>query len=504
MSKGKVFLVGSGPGDPGLLTLKGKDLLEKADVIIFDRLGGTENIEFAKKSAELIDVGKQSGLHNIPQEKINEILVKKALEGKNVVRLKGGDPMVFGRGAEELQALITENIDFEIVPGVSSAISGPTYAGIPITHRDFASSLAIITGHEAVGKPESSIPWSSLAEMDTILILMGVGNLKKITEKLLENGKSSDSPVAIIENATVGSQRVAEGTLANILGIAEKAKIKSPALIVIGECVKLREKFSWFERRPLFGKQFIITRPLEQSFELASLLQAAGSKVFVCPTIRIEPIEPNPGLHNFFENLPDFRDLIFTSVNGVRIFWKKLQELGKDARILAGKNLICIGPATAQETKKFGVNPDFVPERYVSEEFIPFFRGLKPAKVACLRAERARDFLPLELKKMGYEVEIFPLYKTIFEDNIDSEVVDCLNANKIDGVVFTSSSTVEGFVAASDAKKIDREKIRGLAIGPITGETCRQMGIQVLCESSEYTSKGLVNAITSFFNPLKK
>ncbi|MBF0409116.1 MAG: uroporphyrinogen-III C-methyltransferase [Candidatus Riflebacteria bacterium] len=499
MKKGIVYLVGSGPGDPGLLTLRAKELLEKADVIVYDRLGADEVLPFANPEAELIDVGKIPGLHNTPQEIINEIIRNKALEGRTVVRLKGGDPFVFGRVSEELTTLCDAGVDYEVVSGVSSAIAGPAYAGIPLTDRKFASSVVFVTGHEAEGKTNSNIPWQSISGIDSIVILMGIGNLSSITQKLIQFGRNPESSVAIIEKATTPLQRTVEGTLASISEIAIREKVTSPALIVIGDTVSQRSIFKWYEKRPLFGRSLILTRPLEQSRDLSDHLRKLGAAVHVCPTIKIQPIECNQTLTRFFSDIGNFRDLVFTSINGVRIFWEKLFGAGYDARLLSGKNILCIGPSTSAEMKKYGIKADFVPEKYVAEEIIPWFKKRDPARVALLRAEKAREILPLELEKAGYSVEIITLYKTIFTRELSVLAKEKLVEGKIDGVLFTSSSTVESFAEAIAEAGISNSLISAFTIGPVTSDTCRIHGIKIVAEASEYTSSGLAEAVKNYF-----
>ncbi|GAB4274620.1 MAG: uroporphyrinogen-III C-methyltransferase [Candidatus Rifleibacteriota bacterium] len=495
---GKVFLVGAGPGDPGLITVKGLELIRSADVIVFDQLGTAAFLDKCQPGCELIDVGKFSGNHKVPQDEINEILVEKAKEGKKVVRLKGGDPFVFGRGGEELQRLSEEGIDFEVVPGITSAISAPAYAGIPVTHRDYTSTLAIVTGHEA-DKESSAIDWQALAGIGTLVFLMGVKKLPDIARNLIEHGKNPKTPAALIQHGTLPIQKTVVGTLDTIVDVVKHEGIKAPAVTIIGDTVNLREHLRWFEKKPLFGRKIVVTRSRHQASNLLEQLKELGADAIEFPTIRIVQHLDNSLFNEFMQRFDKFSCLVFTSVNGVEGFIESLINAKKDLRALGGKKIICIGPATAKAFIRRGIIPDFVPKTYVAESLLPYFAERKPAKVALLRAEKARETLPKALEQIGYEVEIFPVYHTEYENTNNKAVINLLESERIDLVTFTSSSTVEGFYRAIENSQIDPESIPAAVIGPITEETAKEKKFNILCRAEEYTIPGLINAIVKHF-----
>ncbi len=498
-SIGKVFLVGAGPGDPGLITVRGRTLIETADVIVYDQLGAPTFLSLARPGAELIDVGKKAGRHTVPQEEINRLLVEHGLRGKQVVRLKGGDPMVFGRGGEELEALAEAGVPFEVVPGVSSAVAGPSYAGIPLTHRDCTTALAIATGHEADLKEESTIPWRSLSGINSAVFLMGVNRLSHIVDRLIEQGRPSSTPIALIENATTPRQRTVTGTLADIAARAKEADIRPPALIVIGEVVRYREQLSWFEKRPLFGRCIAVTRAAAQAGQLADRLLSLGAEVLLTPAIRPIPINPNPVFDTFLTNINSYRDLIFTSVNGVEVFFDLLLKQGKDARLLAGRSIICIGPATGDACRRHGIVPDFIPETFVAESLLPWFESRPPSRAALLRAATAREILPEGLRQHGYQVDIIPLYRTEFVPSAGADLLERLQAGTVDAVTFTSSSTVDAFCQWIANTTINRAAIPAVAIGPITAATCREQGLIPIAEAAVHTIPGLIDLLVQRF-----
>lgn len=496
---GMVSLVGAGPGDPGLLTIRGRELIERADVIVYDQLGAPTLLGLARPDAEMIDVGKRASNHTMVQEDINTVLIEKAAAGKSVVRLKGGDPLVFGRGGEEMEALASAGIPFEMVPGVSSAIAGPGYAGIPVTHRSCTPTMAIVTGHEADDPANGQFPWNSLAGIGTVVILMGVGRMRQIAQHLVEAGKPASTPVAVIEQATTPDQRTVTGTLADIADRAGAAGVKAPALIVVGEVVSYHDRLAWFERRPLFGKTIVVTRSRAQASDLVAALTNLGAKVITAPAIRIERLHPNPALDAFFRDFDSYRDLVFTSVNGVEGFIAGLLERGLDLRRLAGKNLVCIGPATADAFRKRSISPEFVPETYVAESLVPWFQARPPASVAILRAEEAREMLPQALRQLGCQVEIVPLYRTVRGEPAEPALIEALRNGRVDAVTFTSSSTVERFLELISPSGLDPKKIPGVAIGPITAETARRCGVPLLATAPTFTIPGLVQTLLELF-----
>jgi len=498
--KGKVYLVGAGPGDPGLITLKGLKVLEKADTVIYDYLANPELLSHCREDAELIYVGKKGGSHTLSQEEINKLLAKKALEGKLVVRLKGGDPFLFGRGGEEIEELIKHGIPFEVVPGVTSAIAVPAYAGIPVTHRNFTSTLAIVTGHEAEGKEESRIDFSALAKLGTLIFLMGVKNLPHIVENLIKEGKSQDTPCAVIQWGTTPKQKVATGTLENIVDKVAEAGITAPAIIVVGEVVSLREKFKWFENKPLFGKRILVTRTREQASKLKEALVELGAQVFEVPTIKVEYILNDETLTKL-KKLPKYDWLVFTSENGVIAFISALAKLDLDLRFIANQKVAVIGPGTESALKKYFIKPDLKPEKdYTQEGLLSAFSSveLKGKKILLLRAKVARDVLPKGLAELGANVEILPVYETKLPEESKEKLISILRQG-IDVITFTSSSTVENFFKLLEGTEVEPSKVWFAVIGPITANTLRQYGFEPEIIAKENTIPGLVSAILEYF-----
>jgi uroporphyrinogen III methyltransferase/synthase len=498
--KGKVYLVGAGPGDPGLITLKGLKVLQKANTVIYDYLANPELLSYCREDAELIYVGKKGGNHTMSQEEINKLLAKKALEGKLVVRLKGGDPFLFGRGGEEIEELIKHGIPFEVIPGVTSAIAVPAYAGIPVTHRNFTSTLAIVTGHEAEGKRESKIDFSALAKLGTLIFLMGVKNLPHIVENLIKEGKSQDTPCAVIQWGTTPKQKVAIGTLENIVDKVAEAGITAPAIIVVGEVVSLREKFKWFETKPLFGKRILVTRTREQASKLKEALVELGAQVFEVPTIKVEYILNGETLTKLKE-LPKYDWLVFTSENGVIAFFSALAKLDLDLRFIANQKVAAIGPGTESALKKYFIKPDLRPEKdYTQEGLLAVFSlvDLKGKRVLLIRAKVARDVLPKGLAELGANVEILPIYETKLPEESKEKLVSILRQG-VDVITFTSSSTVENFFKLLEGTEVKLSKVLFAVIGPITANTLRQYGFEPEIIAKENTIQGLVSAILEYF-----
>ncbi len=493
-----VFLVGAGPGDAGLITVRGLDLVKRADVIIYDQLGTAAFLSQAKPDCEMYDVGKFAGNHKVTQDDINALLAKKAAEKKLVVRLKGGDPFVFGRGGEEMQYLIERGHAVEVVPGVTSAISAPCYAGIPITQRGFTASLAVVTGHEAE-KEGSDLNWQALAGIGTVVFLMGVKNLPQICRNLIAAGRAPETPVAMVQNGTLPTQRTVTGTLATIPEIALKEGIQPPAVTVVGEVVALRSQLAWFEKRPLFGRRIAVTRSRLQASGLVAELQSLGAQVIECPTIKIVQHHSSDAFKSFIARSKEFEHLVFTSVNGVTGFIEALHEQKLDLRFLGGKKIVCIGPATAAAFTDRGINPDFVPETYVAEALFPWFEKLPPAGVAILRAEKAREVLPQALTQLGHRVEVVPLYHTEYEKPDSSEIIAAIRESNLDLITFSSSSTAEGLASLLADSDVAPAMIPAAVIGPITAETCRKLGFNIKVEAEEFTIPGLVKAMQSYF-----
>src|SRR5579862_1184060 len=413
---GKVYLVGAGPGDPGLLTLRAAALLAGAQVLLYDALAADSIVAMAPPSCERIFVGKRGGDHAMAQSEIEALAIAKAREGKRVVRLKGGDPFVFGRGGEEAQAFYAAGIPFEIVPGITSAVAAPAYAGIPVTHRSYCSAFTVVTGHEDPLKEASSLDWSKLAdEHRTLVFLMAIENLRAIAQRLVDNGLTAGTPAAIVQNGTRPTQRTVTGTLATIAADAEKAGIAAPAVLVVGEVVRAREQIRWFDRGVMFGKRVLVTRPRDQALEFARDLQGHGIEPIVAPTIAIEPPDDLRAAHRAIDELAHYQWVVFTSRNGVDAFFDRLHSLDADARYLGGIKLAAIGSATARRLEHFGVRADLLPGEYVGEEIA---RSLIEAahhgdRVLVYRAQEARDVLPQMLVDAGLDTTVVAAYKSV-------------------------------------------------------------------------------------------
>ena len=487
--KGNVILVGAGPGDPGLLTQKGREALEQAQVVVFDRLVSPAVLALIPPGAEAIDVGKESSHHLVPQDQINRILLEKALEGKRVVRLKGGDPFLFGRGGEELELLAEQGIDFQVVPGVTSALSVPAYAGIPVTHRDFCSSLHIITGHAKAGS-ELHIDFDALRRTGgTLVFLMGVGSLPKICQGLLEAGMEPSIPAAVVESGTLSSQRKVVSTLEKLPERARDARIKSPAIIVVGKVCGLSDRFDWFDRLPLKGKNVVVTRPADRIGTLAGQLRQLGADVTEYPCIRTVARQPSPQLDQAIENLSQYRWLVFTSPAGPGIFFDRLRSAGKDARTLAGLKLAAIGPKTASELERYGVMADLVPEVYDSEH-LAVAMAREEGPVLLCRASRGSSALPEIFAKNGIPFADIPCYDTVYENPDPSSVRVLLDKPVL--VSFTSASTVRGFVESLPG--VDLSHVVGCCIGPQTAAEAKKYGISVVT-AKEATVESLIECI---------
>ena len=499
--EGKVYLVGAGPGDPGLITLKAKRVLSEAEVVVYDYLAHKRIMAYVPNFAERIYVGKQAGRHTLSQKEINQLLIEKAREGKVVVRLKGGDPFIFGRGGEEAEALAKENVPFEIVPGVSSAIAVPAYAGIPLTHRSYASSVAFVTGHEDPTKVDSAINWEKLAMgVDTLVFLMGVGNLPFIVQKLIENGRSPKTPVAIVRWGTLPEQRTIVGNLEDIAELAKRERLRPPAIIVVGEVVNLRDLLNWWEEKPLFGKKILITRTREQAAEMAMELEDLGARCYIFPTIEVtDPSDFSP-LDSAISNISLYDWLIFTSVNGVYSFKRRLKKLGRDVRILGDIKIAVIGEKTSKALEDWGIRPDLMPSEFraeaLAEEILK--SDIRGKKVLLVRAEKAREVLPEKLKEMGARVDIVPAYRTVVPQYKRGEIEDILKGG-IDVITFTSSSTVIHLAKILDGDIGLLKDIAIACIGPITEKTAKDLGLKVDIMPDTYTTSALVKAIVSYF-----
>lgn len=501
---GKVFLVGAGPGDPGLITVKGARCIQQADVVVYDYLASPALLGHAEKKTELIYVGKKGGDHTLSQDGINALIAEKAEQGLVVARLKGGDPFVFGRGGEEAEVLINRKIPFEVVPGVTSAIAAPAYAGIPLTHRQFTSNVAFVTGHEDPEKSESAIDWPSLAKgIGTLVFFMGVKNLPKIIKNLLDNGKPGDTPAALIRWGTTTKQKTVTGTLDNIVERAENAGIKAPAIIIIGGVVSLRKTMNWFDNRPLSNKTVVITRAREQASSLVGALSDLGAECLEIPTIKVVPPDDFTRLDHAINHLHQYTWLVFTSVNGVKFFFNRLAENGLDARALGSIKTATIGPATSHQLSTYGVNSDIIPKSYRAESIIEAFQkeDVENKKILLPRAREARPILPVELNKMGAVVDEIAAYQTLIDSTDSGTLTARLESGTVDMITFTSSSTVRNFKSLLPPERFDTlmDGVTIASIGPITTDTARELGFSVHVTADVYTIPGLCDAIIDFY-----
>jgi len=505
MKTGKVYLVGAGPGDPKLLTLRGKECLEQAEVVIYDYLANPALLEHVRPEAERIYVGRRGRGEYGDQAEINRLMIDRARAGMIVVRLKGGDPFVFGRGGEEAEAVAEAGIPFEVVPGVTSAVAAPAYAGIPVTHRTLASSVALVTGHEDPLKLSPTVEWDRLASTSgTVVFLMGMKNLPAIVAHLTASGRPATTPVALIRWGTRAEQRTVIGTLADIVRKADEARLEPPTVIVVGEVVRLREKLNWFESRPLFGTTVLVTRPREQAGEFADLLAGYGARVLTMPTIAIvDPADWGP-LDRAIAELARYDWVIFTSVNGVRFFFDRLHALGRDARALGRARFCAIGPRTAEALAERGFKADLVPIEYQAEGVLEAIKkeDMKGARILIPRAEVARDLLPEELRARGADVTVAVAYRTVRPEADGAALKERLRRREIGVVTFTSSSSVRNYVALfadrAEASTLTANAVVA-CIGPITAETAESYGLKVGIRAKENTIPALAEAIGGHF-----
>jgi len=499
-----VYLIGAGPGDPGLISVKGLECLKKADVVIYDYLSNPRLLVHCRPEAEKIYVGKKGAQHTLEQEDINKLLVEKAAAGNVVARLKGGDPFVFGRGGEEAEALMEAGIPFEVVPGITAAVAAPAYAGIPVTHRDLTSTFALVTGHEDPTKEESAIDWAKLATgVGTLAFYMGVKNLPRIVEKLMKNGRSADTPVAVIRWGTMPEQKTVTGTLADIVERVKEAKITAPAITLVGEVVRMREHLNWFEARPLFGKRIVVTRSRAQASEFIEQLEGFGAEAIEMPTIKIADPEDFRPLDTAIDDIESFNWIVFTSVNAVGRFVDRLLQRGRDIRDLKGVKICAIGSATADEIRSYKLRVDLIPPKYVAESIIESLQTsgeIKGKRFLLPRADIARSLLPDEIAKLGGEAIEVDVYRTVLEEEADQQVIERLLSGEIDLVTFTSSSTVRNFAQLVGQDRLDqiKSKTRFASIGPITTQTAKELGIPIHIEASQHDIPGLVEAILAF------
>lgn len=499
---GTVYLVGVGPGDPGLITLKAIEKIRAADVLVYDYLANKKFLEYAKAGAEVIYVGKRGGCHTLPQDKINDVLIQKAGEGKIVARVKGGDPFIFGRGGEEAEALAEAGIPFEVVPGITAGIAVPAYAGIPITHRDYTTTATFITGHEDPVKAESSIYWDRIATgVGTIVFFMGMTNLEQNMNKLMENGRDPKTPVALIRWGTTPYQETLTGTVEDIAEKARSANFKPPAVSVVGGVVSLRNKLKWFDTKPLFGKVIVVTRAREQSSDFAEILERYGASVVEFPTIEMVPPASWDEVDGAIERLDVYDWAIFTSVNGVKYFIERLKSVGRDIRDLKGIKLCAVGPKTALEIEELGLRIDFVPKEYRAEGIIEGLGDVKEKRILIPRAEKARELLPEELTKMGALVDVVTAYKNVRPEGKAKEIRGLFLEGRIDVITFASSSSVTNFLDMFEegAGMQLIKDVKVASIGPITAQTAGKNGIETDIMPKESTIPAMAEAIVQYF-----
>ena len=486
----KVYLVGAGPGDPDLITWKGRKLLAIADSVLYDHLASEHLLELTRKDCERIYVGKKKAVRAYPQEEICAMMIERARRGLTVVRLKGGDPFIFGRGGEELEALADAGIPFEVVPGVTSPLGIAAYSGVPLTHRSHTKLVTFVTGHDVDG-----IDWSKVGQSETLVIFMGIASIREIARSIVAHGRSADTPAIAVRWGTRPDQETVAATLGTIADRIEQTQLKPPATVIIGEVVALHDRFNWFERLPLFGRKIVVTRSSGQAAEFSERLRALGADAIELPVISIQPPE-NPGpLDQAIETLASYDWLIFTSVNGVRFFLDRLDNSRRDLRSLKAR-ICAIGPATRQAVENLHLKVDLMPEEYVAESLVKSFSGERLAGLRILlpRAAVARDLIPTELGKLGAQVDVVEAYRNVVPADAGSRAREIFSGvNKPHWITFASSSAVKNLLAAAGRDALDGVRIA--SIGPVTSETARSNGLKVDVEAKQYTLDGLIQAI---------
>ena len=502
MKKGKVYLIGAGPGDPGLLTLKGRDALAHADVVIYDALISPQLLEWAKPGAVKIFAGKRGHRHIKEQTEINDIMARKAAQGKVVARLKGGDPFLFGRGGEEAAHLADQGIPFEIIPGVTSASGVASYAGIPLTNRRLSSMVTLVTGHEGEDKRTAQVEWSRISRESTLVIFMGLDRLPVITDLLQHHLWDEHLPAVAVQWGTTPQQKVVEGTLATIAQKAKEADLSSPVLVILGKVVSLRKKLRWFDTRPLFGKKIVITRAADQAPEFSRLLTDKGAEVLSFPTIQIAPPKSWTSVDQALRQIASYDWILFTSVNGVSLFFQRLKTLGGDIRDLKGLRIGAIGPKTSAKLQALGLKVDAFPNEYRAEALANVLGHVKGRSILLARAEEARDVLPKTLEARGARVTVAVVYRTLKPRHLSKEVKERLLNGDIDAVTFTSSSTVDGFMQHFTSREKRRifERTKAAAIGPITAATLKEHDVHPSIRAKRYTIEALAKALVKHFS----
>ena len=505
---GKVYLVGAGPGDPKLITLKGIECLQHADVVIYDLLIDVKLLEHCPAHTEKIYGGKMIGEQEERQAEIDDLMIRHAKAGKTVVRLKGGDPFIFGRGGEEALTLVEAGIDFEVVPGITSAIAAPAYAGIPLTHRSYSSSVAFVTGHSAALKPDSAIRWEQLATgVDTLVILMGVGHLREIAERLIQHGRPPNTPVSLVHWGTTPQQKTAAGTLVDIAQKAEAVNFRNPAVIVVGDVSILRKQLRWFDQKPLFGRRIIVTRARTQASDFAECLESYGAEVIQFPTIETQPIPDNAALDKAINQLSAYTWVIFTSVNAVEYFHRHLRESGKDTRSLGNARICAVGQKTVAALDQIGIRADYVPSQYRGAVLAAELEGVEGQKILLPRASIAADDLPNGLQDRGAIVDAIAIYETIKAGAEGRETLEVdLHNGRIDMVTFTSSSTVTNFLEMFDSHSsaVLLNQVHIAVIGPSTEAAAKANGLTVDIVAKQASVESLAEEIVEFYREKEK
>lgn len=494
---GKVYIIGVGPGDYKLITFKAAECIGKADVIVYDRLVNKKVLKYARKNAELVYAGKSAGLHSMSQDEINDIIVKKAKEGKIVARVKGGDPFLFGRGGEEAEECCDNAIEFEVVPGVTSAIAVPAYAGIPVTHRDYCSSLHIITGHETPDKDVSKLDYEVLAKLEgTLVFLMGIKNLELISESLIKHGKDKNTPVAVIEKGTTNEQRVVEGTLETIAQNCKEAEVSSPAVIVVGAVAAIWEKLNWFPRGKLFGKKILVTRPEGQADSLVQKIEELGGNALEVPVIAIDEYRDYTELDRALDNIGDYSWLAFTSSNGVRVFFKRMKDRKLDIRLLYCIKICAIGSTTASELYNLGLNVEYIPDEYTTAALLEGLGKLvkQREKLLLPRAYVEDDELVKGFNDSQIEYKNVPVYRAVTNWAVRDEMLEILKEKALDFITFTSPSTVRSFMEIAGDGNVDiLKEAKVVCIGPVTAKAAVEHGLKVDGVADVHTIDGLLD-----------
>jgi uroporphyrinogen III methyltransferase/synthase len=502
MKKGKVYLVGAGPGDAGLITVRGSELLRDADCIVYDRLVNPSLLKYVKKSAEIIEAGKRAGSHSYRQHEINELLIERAMQGKTVVRLKGGDPVIFARGAEEATSLADAGVEFEFVPGITAAVGAAEYAGIMLTHRDYSSAVALITGHEADDKQKSNVDWAALARFEgTLIFYMGVANLESITEELMKNRMSKDTPAAVIANATLPSQRIVTAKLVNIAQTCIDENIEPPAILIIGHAARPDERLNWFMRKPLFGQSIVVTRDAEGNTELAEKIIRQGGFAIEFAAIELKRLTDTSNFQKALKHIGSYDWVVFTSSNGVEMFFEMVGKSGKDARIFKKARVAAIGSITAARLKDFGIVANFVPDIFTGTELgrqLAKIEDLANRKILLLRSAIASKELADKLKGSGAVVDDIAIYTTEPSKGDATQIIEAIRQGRINWLTFTSSSTVRAFFEQIEPKLVKSTGLRIASIGPVTTEQLKKFSLKVSAEAKFHTIDGLVNAMCKY------